>query len=136
MAMSTKLSTLVCAAAIAAGCGANPNTPETLFPVTLTLQAGQTSMAGGLGVTFVEVTNDWRCPGDAICITAGDAYLKFLFAANNSLADVQLQVDHPQHRRASYRGYSIEVQALTPYPFASLGKIKPEDYKVTIRVSH
>lgn len=133
--MSKTLSTLVCAAMFAAGCGANPTSPETAFPVTLTMQPGQMAMAGGLGVTFVGVSNDWRCPGDAICISSGDAYLKFLLAANNDLADQQLQVDHPDNRRTTYRGYSLEVQALAPYPFASLGPIKPGDYKVTIKIN-
>lgn len=134
MRMSKTLNTLALAAALCAGCGANPNSPETTFPATLTLRAGQTSSAGGLGVTFVGVTNDWRCPAAAICISSGDAYLKFVLAANNGLADSQLQVEHPDYRRTTYGGYRLEVQKLEPYPI-TYGSIKPDEYVATVTIT-
>ena len=132
--MLRRLFAFVGAAVLAAACGRNPNQPTASFPVRLTLKTGQTATAGGLGVTFVGVTNDWRCPINALCISAGDAYLKFVLAANNSQADSQLQVEHPDYRRTSFGGYTVEVQALTPYPY-TVNPIKPEDYTVTVTVS-
>lgn len=132
--MSRKWFAFVGAALLTVSCGGNPNQPDASFPVTLTLKTGQTSAAGGLGVTFVGVSNDWRCPINALCISSGDAYLKFVLAANNSLADYQLQVEHPDYRRTSYRGYTLEVQGLTPYPY-TVNPIRPEDYTVTVKVS-
>lgn len=135
LAMSSKLIAFACATLVASSCAATPTQPDsTVFPVTLSLKAGQTSAAGGLGVTFVGVTNDWRCPINALCISSGDAYLKFVLAANNDLADYQLQVEHPDYRRTTYRGYTLEVQSLEPYPY-TVNPIKPEDYKVTVKVT-
>ena len=57
-----------------------------------------------------------------------------MLAANNDLADYQLQVEHPDNRRTTYRGYTMEVQGLEPYPY-TVNPIKPEDYKVTVKVT-
>ncbi len=132
--MTRFLSLIVCAAAMAAGCGASPTSPEGPLTVTAILQAGQTTSAGGLSVTFVGVTTDSRCPAAAICITSGDATLQFAFSANNRAADGQLQVYHPDKKHTQYEGFTIEVQNLAPYPI-TFNSIKPEDYRVTIRVS-
>jgi hypothetical protein len=133
--MSRFLSTLTCVAVLTAGCGANPNDPGSL-PVTLTLQVGQTASAGGLGITFLEVSNDWRCPIDAICISAGDAYLQLAVTTSNRTpaSQLQLQVEHPQNRSATFEGYSLTVQSLGPYPSAS-NPIDKSQYKVTLEVS-
>lgn len=128
------LSLLACTAVISTGCAANPNNPETTFPVTATLQAGQSQSIGGLNVTFVGVTTDSRCPIDATCISAGDATMQFVLTANRHASVPTLAVDHPTNKRTTYEGYSIEVQSLAPFPAASR-PIKPEDYKVTFVVN-
>lgn len=133
MPMSRFLSTFVIAAALTASCGGNPTSPETTFPVTATLQPGETTMAGGLSVKFVGVTQDSRCPAAAICIVAGDANLQFELSTSNGSAGQQLQVEHPDNKHTTFQGYSVEVQGLAPYPI-TFNSIKPEDYRVTVKV--
>ncbi|TAK13616.1 MAG: hypothetical protein EPO35_10195 [Acidobacteria bacterium] len=128
------MTTFVCAALLTAGCGANPNGPDVSFPVTLNLKVGQTASAGGLDVTFTEVSYDWRCPINAACISAGDAYLQFQLSANHRTQNYQLQVEHPDNRAGSFEGYRIEVKSLAPLPDTSRLMDKGE-YKVTLMVS-
>ena len=131
--MMRSLAVLVGTVALAAGCGARPTAPDTSFPVTLTLQPGQTASAGGLNLTFVGVSNDSRCPAAAICITSGEATLQFGFATNTRAASQDLQLYHPDNRRTNYEGFTIEVETLAPYPI-TFNSIRPADYRVTVKV--
>src|SRR5690242_3025396 len=60
---------IVAASAIA--CSSMPTAPTD--PAVVTLAPGASTTYGSLKVTFVRVTGDSRCPGDATCIVAGDA---------------------------------------------------------------
>jgi hypothetical protein len=133
--MGRFLSSVVIAFALAtAGCGDNPNSPDSALPVTVSLTAGQSAQVGGLAVKFIGVSNDWRCPLDALCIQAGDAYLSFQFASGSRSGQTELQVNHPANKVGSFAGYVVEVQELMPYPSAS-NPIDPKTYKVMLRVS-
>jgi hypothetical protein len=133
-AMSRFLSTFVCAALLTMGCGSNPNEPDPAFPVTLTLQAGSSQITGGLMVKFVEVTQDSRCPINAMCIVAGDATVQLEFATDRRFASQLLQAVDPKKRTASFDGYSIEVKELYPYPDTTK-PFNKADYKVTIAIT-
>jgi hypothetical protein len=133
--MARFLSSLVIALALtSAGCGDNPNGPDSALPLTMSLAVGETGQAGGLGVTFVGVSNDWRCPLDALCIQAGDAYIQFRFATGSRSGQTELQVNHPTNKFGGFADYVVEVQELMPYPSAS-NPIDPKTYKVTLRVT-
>jgi hypothetical protein len=131
--MTRSIYALVCAAALAAGCGARPTTPDVVFPVTVTLQPGQSTIAGGLNLKFVGVSNDSRCPAAAICITSGEATLQFALSANSRSDNKDLQLYHPDNRHTTYEGFSVEVEALAPYPI-TFNSIRAEDYRVTIKI--
>ena len=132
--MTRFLSTFVCAVLLTSGCGSNPAGPDVSFPVTLTLKAGQSTTTGGLFVKFVEVSNDWRCPINAACITAGEAYLQFELATDRRSVTQELQAVDPKNRVVSFDGYSIEVKDLSPYPDTTKPMNKA-DYKVSLVVS-
>lgn len=100
----------------------------------MTLQAGESRSTGGLFVKFVEVSNDWRCPINAACITAGEAYLQFELATDRRFTSQQLQAVDPKNRVAAFDGFSIEVKELSPYPDTSRPMDK-KDYKVTLVVN-
>lgn len=127
-----RLSSLVCTAAVvlAAGC----STPTDPVNATMTLAPGQTGAAGSLSVKFIGVTIDTRCPANALCIQAGDAYIALEASVAATQRSFELQVLNPTNRETEVRGYLISVDSLSPYPFAP-DPIAPEDYRVTLHVT-
>lgn len=131
-----RLSTFFSALAVvatAAACSTSPTDPS--VATTLTLAPSQSGSAGNLTLTFVGVIVDSRCPGDAICIAAGDAAVAVKASVRGASRDVELMVNHQDARRADVSGYLVEVQELTPYPFASQGPISPDAYRLKLRVT-
>jgi len=88
-------------------------------------------VATQLSVRFVTVLNDSRCPGDAICITGGDAIVRIEITAANDRAERDLHTGNMQP--VSHQGVRVELVSLNPYPFASM-PTKPEDYRLTLRI--
>jgi len=132
--MSRFLSTIACAALLAAGCGSNPAEPEIPFPVTMTIQAGTAVTTNGLFVKFTEVSNDFRCPINALCVDAGDAHLEFDFSIDGRFEHKRLQVFNSNLRFATFEGYTIEVKELTPGRDMSR-PMEPSDYRAKLVIS-
>jgi hypothetical protein len=131
--MSRFLSTLLCAALLNAGCGSNPATPDVSFPVTMSLHAGDTRSAGGLYVKFIGVTDDWRCPITALCISAGDAYLQFEFSTDRRFVSQRMQALDVVQRKLQFEGYSIEVTQLLPARDVRV-LMSQVDYQATLEI--
>ena len=74
--------------------------------------------ADGVTVAFMRVKSDNRCPLDATCISAGDAVVA-LTATHQAgdHADLELHTD-PAGSAQIFRGYSIRLVGLAPYPQA------------------
>jgi hypothetical protein len=116
----------------------NPQKVDRTF--TLSINGGATVTNGPttLQVGFRRVVSDSRCPGDALCITAGTAVLEFDVAHTvNGLTmsgPTQIATDGPN---SEYRVgvYTIDIEQLMPYPFASLPPIKSEDWRATVRIT-
>ena len=100
----------------------------------LTLAPGQTSAVkdAGVSIKFVTVTGDNRCPGDAICITGGSADIRIEVRRGSQAEAHDLRTGDMQAVRSG--DLTIALVEVTPYPF-STRPIKPEDYRVTLRVS-
>lgn len=130
--LSTILGTLVVAAS-AVACSSSPTDPS--VATTLTLAPAQSGAAGNLTLRFIGVIVDSRCPGDAICIAAGDAAVAVQATVRGASRNVELMVNHPEAKRADVSGYTVEVQELTPYPFASQGPVPPDAYRLKVRVT-
>lgn len=128
--LSTFVFTLL-VAATAASCTTAPTAP---VEATLTLAPGQTSGVGALSVKFIGVTIDTRCPGDAICIQAGDAYVALEASVATTRRAFELQLLNPMNQATEIRGYEIEVEELSPYLFASLPPIRQSDYRVKLKI--
>ena len=82
---------------------------------------GQQVSVSGLTATFVGVSDDSRCPLNAICVAniwAGGATLQFDLSANRRAARYNLTLYGLNRRPTTYQGFVIEVQDLQPYPFA------------------
>jgi hypothetical protein len=97
------------------------------------LAPGGTTTVPGAAVRFEGVSNDSRCPGDAICVWGGDAIVRVVVSSSGSASTYEL---HTFDLKPVQRGdLTISLETLSPYPFASLGPIKPGDYRATLRIT-
>lgn len=100
---------------------------------TATVDNGTSS----LNLRFKRVVSDSRCPGDALCMTAGTAVLEFDFTSSKDGVSygstTQIPTDGP-NSEAQLGAYSVDVEQLMPYPFASLPPINPEEWRATVRI--
>ena len=112
-------------------CTSGPASP-TPIDRQLTLAAGEsTQVAAGLSMRFVGVPADSRCPGDAICVSAGDATVRLEVSADGGRVERELHTGSRQP--VSHEGATIELVSLDPYPFHTR-PIQPADYRATLRV--
>jgi hypothetical protein len=125
---------IIIAAVLAlAGCTSSL-APTTPFNKEVTVAAGQTvSVVEGVSVHFVSVTGDSRCPGDAICITGGDAVVTM--RVKNADDDTRIELHTGSMQPAKAGNLTVELLQLMPYPFSSLPPIKADDYRATVRVT-
>jgi hypothetical protein len=104
-------------------------------PAVVTLAPGASTSYGSLKVTFVRVTADSRCPGDVMCVQAGDAQVAIEISGFGPSRSAELFLSAPGKTSATYAGFSITFEALAPYPFASQGPITPGAYRATFRIA-
>jgi hypothetical protein len=122
----------------------NPQVVDRTFTLALNERASVSNGTSELQLGFRRVVSDNRCPGDANCIAGAIlvALLEFdvVSTENHPQGTVslgsrtQIPTDGPN---AEYRTgvYSVRIERLAPYPFASQPPIKPEDWRVTIRIT-
>ncbi|MCC7185171.1 MAG: hypothetical protein IT185_02935 [Acidobacteria bacterium] len=128
-----RVSTFVCTVltlAAAAACSSSPTAPVNS---TFTLAPGQSNTVGVVTVKLVGVTEDTRCPLNALCIQVGDAHVALEVSAPGTRREVELQLLNPTNRATQVRGYTVEVADVTPYPYTVV-PTQPGDYRVTLRV--
>lgn len=103
-----------------------------------TLAPGQTVKVNGaeLTIRFIEVAEDSRCPVDATCVWAGDAVV----VVETVLRSVEQVFGlHSTPGTATgpgsvaLDGFELTLVDVRPEPRAGL-PIRPEDYRVTLRV--
>jgi hypothetical protein len=129
------LITAGCSGSSGSGSPTSPTSGDGRVDVTMTFAPGQRLTVEGttLSVQFREVSADSRCPADALCVAQGDAVAVFE-AAVGAQAGAQFELGANSRRVTEVGNYSVELRALDPYPFASLGPISPADYRATLRV--
>lgn len=115
-----------------------PTSPTQPVNSTYTLAPGQAvAVQDSLSLRFKSVVQDNRCPGDALCITAGEAVLAFDAVQSTSSPSVTQPLElktTPAGQVAVVGRYRIELTSVMPYPFASLPAIQPGDYRATLHV--
>jgi len=118
------------------GCDSTPVTPlpsaqETLADSVQLAPGGQIS-AGGLLLTFVEATDDSRCPVDVTCIWQGTALVHVVLRAGVGAGTPE--VLNPFDRASvDFSGYRVTLLGLLPVPREGIA-IDPEDYRASFRV--
>ena len=86
-----------------------------------------------LGIRFIGVLNDSRCPADAICIVGGDAQVRIQVNPNHG-APVLHDLHTGSNKPVVHDGHTITLVRVEPYPFSGR-TIRQEDYRVTLRVT-
>ena len=87
-----------------------------------------------LGLRFLSVVEDSRCPKGEKCITEGNGKIELqLKRSQKQPVTVELNTSSGT-QKANYDGYEVKFVGLEPYP--KMGRsIKPGDYVVTVLVS-
>ena len=100
-----------------------------------TLAVGQTATIADTAITIrcLGVPNDSRCPGDATCITAGDATVSIEVLPPDA-GRSQYALHTADMKPVTHSGLTIALLQLDPYPFVSR-PIQPGDYRATLRVT-
>lgn len=124
--------------AIATLSACSDKTPTTPSPVSkeVTLAPGQTASVdeASISIRFEGVSGDSRCPGDAICITGGDALVKIdVIPVRGNPTPYTLHTG--DMRPVNHGDLTIGLVELAPYPFGSLPPIKPSDYRVKLNIT-
>jgi hypothetical protein len=133
---SVLLSSLIVAAALTASfslAGAQPSDVAAEVGKPFTLKVGQNADVEPLGVsvTFVNVTEDSRCPSDVTCIWAGQVSIVVDVKASGNSSRIALTLSGGQSEAKSLGSYSIRLVDVQPYP-VSTKKISPSEYVVTL----
>ena len=119
---------------LAAGCGDDSPTSPSPFPASLTLAPGEQGNAGGLTVVFNGVTDDSRCPIDALCIQAGDANANITLTTGGVGSQYALTVNKADTRRVTFRDFQVELATLQPSRRAAVS-IEPSAYRATFTIT-
>lgn len=125
---------------LAAGCGGGSSvvptpTKSVALNEEFTLSADQTARVAGeeLSVTFQAVTQDSRCPINAMCVSAGNAAVQINVAKTGQANALLSLGDDSLIRQAVYAPYAVEFVDLTPLPQA--GRVTPlGEYILRLRV--
>lgn len=122
------LAALPLAAAVTA-CDSPVAPGDVSLGVEFTLAPGQSALAGddGLPVTFASVTEDSRCPKDAVCVWAGQVVVDV--AAGSSGEHHALKPGET----AGVGGFRVTLVKVEPYP-SSQSTIEPSAYRATFVV--
>ena len=117
----------------AVGCN-NPNAPTTPLNTEFTLARGDATTIEDTSteVRFNGVTNDSRCPADAICVTGGDAHVNIRVSSGLAARDYVLHTG--DMKPVTHDSLTIHLVELSPYPFSSR-TIAPDEYRARLRVT-
>lgn len=119
---------------LAAGCGDDSPTAPSPFPASATLAPGEQANTGGLTVVFNGVTDDSRCPIDALCVQAGDANVHITLTTGGVGSQYTLTVNKADTKRVLYRDFQVELATLQPSPRSAV-TIQPSAYRATFTIT-
>jgi hypothetical protein len=132
-----RLATILVCLLAATACDEPATGPSVSIDARFTLSPGETASVQGRGIRlrFEGVTGDSRCPGDAICITGGDAVVKIQASGDSGTLSLDLHTGDASRASVTYGSVKVTLVELSPYPFGSRPPIAPGDYRATLIVS-
>ena len=115
------------------GCSGDPTGPEVGESFALAPGEGVTLELDGIGVRFMRVVEDSRCPLRVQCVWAGDAAIVIELSPRAGDA-----AEHTLHTNMGQKSivlgrYELSLLELSPYPDEPRS-ISPEDYRATLVV--
>ncbi|HJQ11022.1 MAG TPA: hypothetical protein VJ840_08325 [Gemmatimonadaceae bacterium] len=86
--------------------------------VEFSLPVGQSATLSGTGyrITFDRVTEDSRCPVDAVCVWAGDAKIQLTISRSTAPAEIRIAGLTPPNSEVVSDNLKIRFVALSPAP--------------------
>ena len=128
----------LCLSVVLAGCssgGSGPTGSGNPAPTaqSLSLRVGEIGTLPGTPITiaFHEVTEDSRCPANAVCVWEGNAQVALTLASPGGRLDGRLNT-RTDPTRIAFGGASIAIVSLVPYPTGE--EIDPGTYVATFEV--
>ena len=82
---------------------------------------------------FEGVESDSRCPGDALCLTGGNAVVRVAVLTSTTRQEYELHTGNM--RPFAYDAWTVSLVQLEPYPFSSLPPIQPGEYRASLLVT-
>ncbi len=126
---------LVLLAATIAACSQSASAPTGPVNAQVVLAPGETTniSSAAIGLRFVGVMGDSRCPAGVLCIQGGDAVVRIdVLPATGAPAAYELHTGNLQP--VHHDSLTIALVDLSPYPFVS-HPIAPGDYRATLKVT-
>jgi hypothetical protein len=134
------------------GPSGGPSTPSSPQVVdrTFVLAPGESASVdnGALELVFKSVLKDERCPGDALCLAGVVTEAKVEFQRTTRKTETlssgvvttiglegPLQMSTTTNKSVRIGIYTVDLENLSPYPFASQPAIQPEQWRVTVRIT-
>lgn len=113
----------------------NQETDYLTYDSNFELQVGETATFPDLVISLDSVSNDSRCPSDVVCIWEGNAEVYITVSMDNDETVTTLHSNGGEKypKEALVNGYTIKLNALSPYP-ESDRIIKPEEYMATLTI--
>ena len=130
---------LIISASLMVACDEDDPSPQGIFDFgtefQLQFDATVFSADSVLSVSFKEIIEDSRCPGDATCVWAGIGVISLEVKENGQSHTVQLGTyDHQTHQNDTIiSGYYYQLIKLDPYP-ESTAQISAKDYIATLLI--
>lgn len=114
------------------------NDINTGLNIPFKLNINQTAVIGSenLKITFLNVTEDSRCPSDVQCIWEGQAKVQIsILKDDQNIGTFYLtkRAGHDELSVLSVKGYSITLEKVDPYP-VSTKKTEAQDYVIVLKI--
>jgi hypothetical protein len=124
---------LLCA--VCFGCGGGVTGPSVPIDEPFTLGVNEAKVISGtpLAIQFTGVTDDSRCPADAVCIQGGDAVVH-IRVEDGGTSRYELHTGDLALSAVAHGRFRISLVDLQPYPFSSRS-ISPGEYRATLTVT-